>query len=71
MPTIPLKHKCLSIILIRGIVSHKKQWSLKKVKKKKKKKNNNIYKFFLIENRHGLGKKGGYFQFGMGLEFGP
>ena len=30
MLTIPLKHKCLRIILIWVIVSHKLQWSLKK-----------------------------------------
>ena len=30
MPSIPLKHKCLSIILIQVIVSHKYKWSLKK-----------------------------------------
>ena len=36
MPSLPLKHKCLCIILIWVIVSHKKLWSLKKSKKKKK-----------------------------------
>ena len=30
MPSIPLKHKCLSIILILVFVSHKFKWSLKK-----------------------------------------
>ena len=43
MPSLPLKHKCLSIILIWVIVSHKKLWSLKKSKKKKKK---NFFFFF-------------------------
>ena len=32
MSSIPLKHKCLNTILIWVIVSHKKQWSLKKKK---------------------------------------
>ena len=69
MPTIPLKHKCLSIILLWVIVSHKKS----------KKKNFFFFVviffffccyffFFLyfsqLENRHGIGywEKGGYFQ---------
>ena len=46
MPSIPLKHKCLSIILIWVIVS----WSLKY-----------IFFFFLLfligKNRHGIGEK--------------
>ena len=52
--SIPLKHKCLSIILIWVIVSHKYGWSLKK-----------RFFFFLNfsirKNRHGIGKKCGYF----------
>ena len=55
MPTIPLKHKCLSIILISD-----------------KNKSFFFLLFFLIgENRHGIGKKGGYFWLGMGAEIRP
>ena len=49
MPSIPLRHKCLSIILKWVIVSHK--WSLKKVKKKLF-----FLLFFLGKNRHGIEK---------------
>ena len=55
MPTIPLKHKYLSIILIWVIVSHKK-WSLKKP---------------IGKNRHGIGEKGGYFRLRMGRNSAP
>ena len=56
MPNIPLKHKCLSIILIWVSVSHKFFFFL----------------LFLIGKiRHGIGIKGGYFQLGMGPKFGP
>ena len=44
MPSIPLKHKCLSIILIWIFVSHKKLWPLKKSQKKKK----NSFTFFFF-----------------------
>ena len=68
MPTIPLKHKCLSIILVWVIVSYKKVVS--------KKKYYYYYFFFFLlfligKNRHGIEKKGGYFQLGMGPKFGP
>ena len=54
MPTIPLKHKCLSIILIWVIVSHKYIVVV-------------VSNYFLIwENRHGIGIKCGYFRLGMG-----
>ena len=49
MPSIPLKHKCLSIILIWVMVSH----------------------FLFGKNRHGIGKKGGYFFIGNGAEIRP
>ena len=69
MPVIPLKHKCLSIILISiqvVVVS-------KKSKKKKKKRFFFFFFFFTFlnwENRHGIGEKGGYFRLGKGLKFG-
>ena len=62
MPSIPLKHKCLSIILIWVIVSHKK------VKKKKKKK---IFFFLLFLIGTWYWEKDGYFRLGMGTKFCP
>ena len=60
MPRIPLKHKCLSIILKWVIVSH-----YKKSKKKNK-------KLFLIGKiRHGFGKKRWLFSIGNGAEIWP
>ena len=53
MPSIPLKHKCLGIILIWVIVSS--EWSLKKSK-------NKLFFFILFL----IGKKDGYFRLGMG-----
>ena len=42
---------------------------------KKKKIKKKIYIFFFTfknwENRHGIGKKGGYFRLGMGPKFAP
>ena len=53
MPSIPLKHKCFSIILIWVIVS--------------------LFYFTFLnwEKQHGIGKKGSYFQLGMGPKFDP
>ena len=69
MSSIPLKHKCLSVILIWVIVSHIK---VVVFSKKSKKKNFFFFFFFftfLIErSRHGVGKKGGYLRLGMGPE---
>ena len=71
MPSIPLKHKCLSIILIWVIVSYKYLVVSEKMKKKKK----YIYFFYFSlfgKNGHGtIWKKGGYFQLGMRPKFGP
>ena len=62
MPSIPLKHKCLSIILIGVIVSHNKE----KVNKK------NLFLISLFGKKgHGIGGKGAYFGLGMGPKFGP
>ena len=68
MSSIPLKHTCLSIILIWFIVSLfliSRSGVLKKVKSEKK----NI--FLIGKNRHGIGGKGGYFQLGIRPKFGP
>ena len=62
MPSIPLKHKRLSIILIWVSVSHKLVVVVSKQQVKKKK---------YGKIRHGIGKKGGYFLLGMGPKFGP
>ena len=48
MSSIPLKRKCLSIILIWVFVCHEKKWSLKKKK---------IFLFLIGKLRHGIGKK--------------
>ena len=61
MPSIPLKHKCFSFNLIWVIVVVVS----KEIKKKKKKKKN------IGKNRHGIGKKGGYFRLGMGPNSAP
>ena len=71
MPSIPLQQKCLNIILIWVIVSHK----LVVVVSKKVKKD--VFFFFLLfligkNRRHMvLGKRCGYFRLGMGWKFGP
>ena len=58
MPSIPLNHKCLSIILIWVSVSHKLVPAVLKNQVKKK----NFFLIFLIGKiRHGIWKKGGYF----------
>ena len=58
MPSITLKDKCLSIILIWVSVSYK----LVVVVSKKQVKKNFFFLLFLIAKiRHGIGKKGGYF----------
>ena len=63
MPSIPLKHKCLSIILIWVSVSH----SLKKVKRKKI-----FFLLFLIAKiRHGIGKKVAIFDWEWGRNSAP
>ena len=60
MLTIPLKHTCLSIILI---------WSLFLMSKTSKKKH---FLLFLIGKKPTwYWKKGGYFRLGMGPKFGP
>ena len=72
MPTIPLKHKCLSIIPIWAIVSHTSKvlvFSKRSKKKKKKKK-----KFTFLnwgKTDMVLGEKGDYFRLGMGQKFVP
>ena len=66
MPPIPLKHKCLSIILIWVIVSHK----LVVVSKRKKKPF--FFLLFLIgEKQTWYWKKGDYFLLAMVLKFCP
>ena len=65
MPSIPLKHKCLSIILIWVIVSH-----IKVVVVSKKKMLFCFLLFLIGKNRHGIGKCG-YYRLGMGPIFGP
>ena len=66
---IPFKHKCLSIILIWVIVSHK---YIVVVSKKKVKK---IFFFFLLffiwVSEHGIEKKGGFCRLGMVPKFSP
>ena len=58
LSSILLKHKCLSIILI---------WVIVVVYNKRF-----FFSLFLIGKiRHGIGKKGGYFQLGMEPKFGP
>ena len=61
MPSIPSKHKCLSIILILVIISHKLFRSIKK---------GNLLSI-IGKIRHGIEKKCGYFRLGMGPKFGP
>ena len=62
MPSIPLKHKYLNIIVIMGqfLISIR---SLQKSKKK--------YFSLFEKNGHGIGKKGGHFRLGMGPKLGP
>ena len=67
MSSIPLKHKCLSIILIWVIVSHIRSSGLRK----KLKKNIFFFTFIIIRKiRHCIGKKGGYFRLEKGPKFG-
>ena len=71
MPTMPLKHKCLSIIRIWVIVSHKWKWSINESKKKKKKKKKTDFFFLNWENRDGIGKKVAILDWEMEPKFGP
>ena len=57
MPTIPLKYKCLSIILIWVIVSHKKMFF--------------VFLLFNREQQTWYWERDGYFRFGMEPKFGP
>ena len=61
MPSIPLKQKCLGIILILVIVFQEVVVSTKGKK--------NIFFFFTLKDMV-LGKKGGHFGLGMGSLFG-
>ena len=69
-PSIQIKHKCLSIILIWVIVSHKKYWSLKKVNK-----TSYIYIFFFTflnwEKQTWYWEKRWLFSIGKGAEIRP
>ena len=63
MPSIPLKHKCLSIILIWVIVALISSSGSKKSKKKNA--------FLIGENRHCIGEKRWLFLIGNGAEIRP
>ena len=72
MPSIPLKHKCLSIILIWAIVSHIKVVVVSK-KSKKKKKKHFFFLLFLIGKKTDmvLGKKVAIFDWECGRNSAP
>ena len=59
MPSISLKHKCLSIILSMFLVNSS---GLLK---------NFFFTFLIGKNRHGIGKKGGYFPLQWGRNSAP